>query len=197
MVAEVETHFQQASQDATDKVAEKGLHVLMDHASVSEAGIPEALWRKVSAVQLAGGAGTVQAAFLQLQKSAGECRDNLAKAADALQKEEADDKTVRDRFQGKWTRALSETLTTGLKQQMNTYTEKLQIATDTNKNVENKVAAVGDRVPLLMKSRAELEQIMPAGEEPGGAENPAAGQLRAAVSAVEAAKAKAWEAMQA
>lgn len=154
------------------------------------------MWRKVSSVQMAGGVPTVQAAFVQLQKSAAECRSAIDMTEAVLKKEQEEDKVVRDRFQGKWARPQSEALTGPLKLQMKTYLDKLNIAIDTNRNVEMKVDAVKDRFPLVAKSRAELEQLMPEASAPSGGETPAAIALRARVEEVETAKAKAYGAVQ-
>jgi programmed cell death 6-interacting protein len=161
MVAEVEAEYTRASNNALDVLAEKGLPLMMGGASVSGSAIPEGVWSRVAEVQRAGGVSVIQAAFVQLTKSADECQTLLTQAADELAQEEEEDRAVRARFQGAWARPASDALNTPLRDQIKAYREKLFAAIETNKNVENKVEAMRAQLPLMVKSREELDALAP------------------------------------
>jgi hypothetical protein len=161
MVAEVEAEYNRASNSALDVIAEKSLPLMMGGASVSGSAIPEGVWSRVAEVQRAGGVPVIQAAFVQLAKSADECSTLLSQAAEELAKEEEEDRAVRGRFQGAWARPASDALNTPLRAQIEAYREKLFSAIETNKNVENKVDAMKPQLPLMTKSREELDALVP------------------------------------
>merc|ERR1719235_2894715 len=128
---------------------------------VAGSAIPEGVWSRVAEVQRAGGVPVIQVAFVQLAKSSDECSGILSQAADELTKEEEEDRAVRGRFQGAWARPASDALNTPLRSQIEAYREKLRAAIETNRNVETKVDAMKAQLPLMTKSREELDALAP------------------------------------
>lgn len=82
-----------------------------------------------------------------------------------LDDEEAADNQMRQQYGQRWSRMPSNSINLGFRQQLKDYQSKGQVASETDKRVEEKFNVHGESLKLLNKTRAELSSLIPQSQD--------------------------------
>jgi programmed cell death 6-interacting protein len=122
--------------------------------------ISDETWSKITRIQVLGGALALDGQLATLAGLTQNCDSLVAAVGRAIEEEERDDKSCRDRFGVKFNRVPSNQLNANFYTQLSNYRQKLQLAVDTNRKVRERIQSQDKAiVGVLNKSREELDAI--------------------------------------
>jgi programmed cell death 6-interacting protein len=122
----------------------------------STAGIPENLERKLFDAQNRGGMGYLNQTWEALVMVRERVSYSLDAAVKVLDDEERDDLGFRSQYQDRWTRLPSRELTRSIRQNADTYREKLVTAKKSDQLVRGKIDANLSKLLVLSSSQVNL-----------------------------------------
>lgn len=134
------------------------------NALSSEAGLPEAIWKKVQQVQVAGGFFQLENSLSSLRQLSENCVRALFDISGTLTREEEEDKSLRQTYTHQWNRALSQALNAGLRSDIERYNMKLNQAMNLDQSTAKTWEANQESLQLLKKGKSELDSMVPANE---------------------------------
>ena len=138
-----------------------GVPVVPVDAAGNVEPISDDIWSKIARIQVLGGPLALDGQLASLHGLTGECEGMIMFIQRALDEEERDDKSCRDRFgHGRFTRMSSVELTGQFRTQLANYRSKLALAVDTNKKVSDRIGSQDKNLVMLLgRSRDELKSI--------------------------------------
>ncbi|KAF9336229.1 pH-response regulator protein palA/rim20 [Podila minutissima] len=139
-------------------------------------GLPPALLQHIDDISSAGG---VRALHEMLEKVRTLSRQNgaiLDEIFEALQQEANEDETMRKRYQGRWNRPTSASLTVTFVEQGRKHRDTLETARKSDQIVQNKLDTLlstwGRSLELLSSGKAEVERAVPNSTSAPGSSDP-------------------------
>jgi hypothetical protein len=122
--------------------------------------VSDETWSKITRIQVLGGALALDGQLATLAGLTQNCDSLVAAVGRAIEEEEREDKSCRDRFGVKFNRVPSNQLNANFYTQLSNYRQKLQLAVDTNRKVRERIQSQDKAiVGVLNKSREELDAI--------------------------------------
>jgi programmed cell death 6-interacting protein len=163
------------------------------HALGGESGVPEGLWAKIKEAQVRGGFNYLDQMVKSLLNMSENCGKTLAEVEAQLQDEENQDSQMRQNYPGKWQRAHSSALNSGLRQEISKYGMKVGEAQSVDQVTIEMFMSNEAQLRLLGKSKTELDEMLPSSIASTGSEHPSVQGLRDALNSVEALQKSAAE----
>ena len=146
----------------------------------SESGLPDSIWKKIQQCQVSGGYAQLENSLTSLRQLSEGCVKTLTDFQSTLQREEDEDKTLRQSYGYQWGRATSAAINTGFKADIDKYSQKLQMAMQLDRNSFNTWQTNQEILALLKKGKPELDALIPANDVEANP-NEAAEALKAAL----------------
>jgi hypothetical protein len=160
-----------------------------------EAGLPEAIWKKIQQVQVSGGFFQLENSMASLRTLSENCGKNLNEFVASLNREEEEDKGLRQAYGYQWNRATSQAINASLRADIDKYGQKLAQAMQLDLNSQRTWESNQATLQMLKKGKNELDSMLPANE---AEENPnlAAEHLKGALDQLTASENLVNEALQ-
>ncbi|KAF9114815.1 pH-response regulator protein palA/rim20 [Mortierella sp. AM989] len=128
-------------------------------------GLPPSLLSHIDEIHAEGGIHVLQEMLENVRTLSRQNASILDEIFEALQQEAEEDETMRHRFQGRWNRPTSASLTVAFVEQGRKHRETLETARKSDLIVKNKLEAFlttwGRSLELLSSGRAEVERAVP------------------------------------
>lgn len=150
------------------------------NALSNESGLPEAIWKKIQQTQVSGGFFQLENSLSSLRQLSENCQKTLNEFLASLQREEEEDKSLRQAYGYQWGRATSAALNSSLRGEIDKYMQKLNLAVQLDGNSTRTWDNSQASLQLLKKGKNELDALIPANEQAANP-NEAAEGLRAAL----------------
>lgn len=135
------------------------------NALSSETGLPEAIWKKIQQVQVAGGFFQLENSLTSLRQLCEGCQKSLTDLTGTLTREEDEDKSLRQAYGYQWGRATSQALNAGLRADIDKYHMKLNMAVQLDQGSLRTWQSNQENLELLKRGKNELDTLIPANTE--------------------------------
>lgn len=134
------------------------------NALSNESGLPEAIWKKIQQTQVSGGFFQLENSLSSLRQLSENCQKTLNEFLGSLQREEEEDKSLRQAYGYQWGRATSAALNASFKAEIDKYSQKLNMAIQLDANSSRSWESSQGVLQLLKKGKSELDALIPANE---------------------------------
>lgn len=134
------------------------------NALSGESGLPEAIWKKIQQVQVSGGLYQLENGINSLRHLSENCQKSLGDIEGSLNREEEEDKSLRQSYGNGWNRAFSQALNGGLRADITLYSQKLTQAIGLDQTSFRKWEDNQSSLNLLKKGKTELDAMIPENE---------------------------------
>jgi len=127
----------------------------------SKSGFPQEVHTKIQAINKLGGVVGLQEERVLLNQLADITRELCNSIKRTLEKEAADDQSCREQYGNRWARLPSSSLTQGMYKALNDHYSKVNIASNADKLIDNKIAKWKDGFAHFDKTPSELNSLLP------------------------------------